>query len=529
MNENVLSEDILKSGGLDMLNNEWKALQNGSDIRGIALEGVEGQTVNLTEDVVNRIGKAFVLWLSSKVEKDFPDLKIGIGMDSRLSGPQLKEAVIDGITSLGCQIFDCGLASTPAMFMTTVTEGYEYDGSIMVTASHLPFNRNGLKFFTKDGGLEKKDITDILELAQVGNFPQSYIAGKRTEVDFISAYAQSLVDKVRNEVKHPIHPMEPLRGFKIVVDAGNGAGGFYVNKVLLPLGADVEGSQYLEPDGTFPNHIPNPEDKEAMKAIARAVKDNKADFGIIFDADVDRAGAVDRNGNEINRNRLIAMMAAIVLEKYPGSTIVTDSITSTGLKKFIEEYLGGIHHRFKRGYKNVINEAIRLNKEGQECHLAIETSGHGALKENYFLDDGAYLITTILIKMARMKIENGESIENLIKDLEEPVEAREFRMDLKVDDFVEYGNALLRDLKAYAQKTDGWNIAPDNYEGIRVYFAEDDGDGWFLLRMSLHDPLMPLNIESDSKGGVKIIASKILSFLEKYDGLDTSSLKSFVG
>jgi phosphomannomutase len=102
---------------------------------------------------------------------------------------------------------------------------------------------------------------------------------------------------------------------------------------------------------------------------------------------------------------LIALISAIILEEHSNSIIVTDSITSNGLKEFIEEKLGGVHHRFKRGYKNVINEAIRLNKEGKESYLAIETSGHAALKENYFLDDGAYLIAKILIKMAKLKLE----------------------------------------------------------------------------------------------------------------------------
>ena len=112
-----------------------------------------------------------------------------------------------------------------------------------------------------------------------------------------------MVDKIRREVNNPDNYDRPLEGFKIIVDAGNGAGGFYVDKVLVPLGADTTGSQFLDPDGTFPNHQPNPEDKEAMNAIVKAVKESKADFGIIFDADVDRAGAVDRNGNDINRNR----------------------------------------------------------------------------------------------------------------------------------------------------------------------------------------------------------------------------------
>lgn len=515
-----------------MLNKEWKALQNGSDIRGVAIEGVEGQEVNLTDEVVERIGAAFGAWLMERTQRKSGELRVSVGTDSRLSAPRMKAATIKGLNSVGIRVYDCGMASTPAMFMTTVTEGYEYDGAIMITASHLPFNRNGLKFFTRQGGLESRDITDILLRAQERDF--ELIEAKNemeqgiTEIDFISVYAQGLVDKIRREVNHPEDYKRPLKDFRIVVDAGNGAGGFFVDKVLKPLGADTTGSQYLEPDGSFPNHPPNPEDEEAMAALVKAVKENKGDFGIIFDTDVDRAGAVDKNGDEINRNKLIALMAAILLEEHPNTTIVTDSITSTGLKDFIESEQGGTHHRFKRGYKNVINEAIRLNEEGQECHLAIETSGHGALKENYFLDDGAYLITKILIKMAKMKIYEGREIQSLIDGLAEPAEAEEFRMDLLVENFAVYGQTVLKDLKAYSDKSKGWLVAPDNHEGIRVAFDEKDGDGWFLLRMSLHDPLMPLNIESNRPGGVKIIAAKILDFLSKYDNLDTDSLRSYV-
>lgn len=118
--------------------------------------------------------------------------------------------------------------------------------------------------------------------------------------------------------------------------AGNGAGGFYASQVLKPLGADVSGSQFLEPDGRFPNHIPNPENEDAMASVCSAVLEAKADLGIIFDTDVDRAGCVDAAGREINRNRLVALASAIVLEQYPGGTVVTDSITSDGLKVFIE-------------------------------------------------------------------------------------------------------------------------------------------------------------------------------------------------
>ena len=177
----------------------------------------------------------------------------------------------------------------------------------------------------------------------------------------MDTYAKILADKIRIATGSD----KPLEGFRIVVDAGNGAGGFYADKVLKPLGANTDGSRFLEPDGSFPNHIPNPEDKEAMESITEAVKETGADLGIIFDTDVDRAGAVLSDGSELNRNRIIAMLSTILLRDHPGTTIVTDSITSTGLANFIAEK-GGIHHRFKRGYRNVINESIRLNNQGQD-------------------------------------------------------------------------------------------------------------------------------------------------------------------
>ncbi len=510
-----------------MLSSEWQKLQNGSDIRGIALEGVAGEKVNLTGDTAHTIALAFGAWLGKLKNKPAAQLTIAVGHDSRLSAPALKKEVIRGLSETGCRVFDCSLASTPAMFMTTVTPGYEYDGSIMITASHLPFNRNGLKFFTKNGGLEKKDITEILTLAEQGGFLISEKLGDVQEVDFISVYANILVEKIRRSVNHPRDYREPLKGFKIIVDAGNGAGGFFADKVLKPLGADTAGSQFLEPDGSFPNHIPNPEDSVAMESTSQAVLKSKADLGIIFDTDVDRASAVDQNGKEINRNRLIALMAAIVLEEHPGSAIVTDSVTSSGLKTFIEN-LGGVHHRFKRGYKNVINEAIRLNSQGTASELAIETSGHGALKENFFLDDGAYLVAKIIIKMAGLQLKNNLTLDHLIESLEEPLESKEFRFNILMDDFKPYGETVLQDLQNYAATLPGWKVEPNNYEGIRVSFGKEDGDGWFLLRMSLHDPLMPLNIESNSNGGVKRIATALLPFLAQYGQLDLTPLKAYL-
>ncbi len=498
------------------MNSYWSQFKSGTDIRGVAVDGVEGQKVNLTDESICTITDGFVKWLCDRTSKKADELTVAVGRDSRISGPHIMEVVENALKSYGIKVLECGLASTPSMFMAVID--MKCDGSIQITASHHPFYRNGLKFFTKDGGLEAEDITAILENAENKDFCEKYADGSIEAVDYMSQYCRHLRDMICKEVNAENYE-KPLEGFKIVVDAGNGAGGFYAEEVLEKLGADTSGSQFLEPDGMFPNHIPNPEDKTAMKFITDAVLRNNADLGVIFDTDVDRGGAVDSKGNEINRNRLVAIASAIALENISGGTIVTDSTTSAGLKTFIETELGGKHHRFKRGYKNVINEAVRLNKEGINCPLAIETSGHAAMRENYFLDDGAYLCTKIIIKMAQLRKE-GKDISDLTASLKEPVESRELRFKINADDFRSAGNRIIKELEEYAATQKGWVLADDSREGVRVSFGENDGDGWFLLRLSVHDPIMPLNIESDTAGGVDIILSKLMTFLKECDDLE---------
>lgn len=499
-----------------MLDKFYKQFKSGTDIRGVASEGVEGQPVNLTDDVVARMADGFVLWLSKKVSKAPETLTISIGRDSRISGPHIVSICSERFKRCGATVLDCSLASTPSMFMTTVDLGC--DGALQITASHHPFNRNGLKFFTREGGLEGSDIEEILEYAQNGESPAENSCGEIKKVDYMTDYAKGLCKKIKEEVNAEDYD-HPLKGFKIVVDAGNGAGGFYADKVLSVLGADTTGSRYLDPDGMFPNHIPNPEDATAMASICEAVKEANADLGVIFDTDVDRGGAVDNKGNEINRNRLVAVAAAIALEGNEGGTVVTDSITSSGLKEFIEDTLGGQHYRYRRGYKNVIDKALELNAQGINCPLAIETSGHAAMKENYFLDDGAYLCTKIIIKAAQLRKE-GKELDELTAALKEPVESKEVRFKILESDFRACGEKIINDLTAYAMAQNGWNVANDNREGIRVSFDKDNGDGWFLLRLSVHDPIMPLNIESDSVGGVDIIYNKLNEFLKTTSGLE---------
>lgn len=488
-----------------MVEQEFLKLQNGSDIRGVAVSGA-GEDINLTEEVVFKITLAFVKFLSDKLNKEPRRMTIAVGNDSRISAPLLKNASAAALIKSGVFPVDTGLSSTPAMFMATQFDSVAADGAIMLTASHLPFQRNGMKFFTKDGGLEKEDIAKILKTA--AKIDEKYTPGEyeANYAPLMTIYARHL----RGKISEALGGDTPLNGMKIVVDAGNGAGGFFAYDVLIPLGADVTGSVFLEPDGNFPNHIPNPEDKTAMLSIKNAVLNAKADLGLIFDTDVDRMSAVLSNGEEINRNALIAMMSAILKEDYPQATIVTDSVTSNELTEFIKT-LGLKHHRFKRGYKNVINECKRLNDMGKVSPLAIETSGHGALKENYYLDDGAYMAVKLIIAAAKMRKE-GKDLSSLIANLKYPKDTKEIRIKILAEDFKNYGENTLKTFEERARAKD-IKIASPSYEGVRLEFPH----GFALLRLSLHDPILPLNIESNKDCG----AEEILSVVKKLlDGVD---------
>ena len=499
---------------------DYQSLKSGTDIRGDAL----GEKAVLTNEVALCIGGAFITWLSERTGKRPGALTVAIGRDSRLTGPALLAACAEGMARTGAQVWDYGMCTTPAMYMSLLTEGFEADASIMVTASHHPYYRNGLKFFLPEGGVSATDISMILSIAA----STAPVDGPHPAVqkrDFLPVYKQQLMDRMRRGLDTDVAC--PLLGLHVVVDAGNGAGGFY-EEMLREMGAWTEGSQFLEPDGHFPNHIPNPENEQAMAAISQAVVRVGADLGVIFDADCDRAAIVDAAGREINRNRLIALISAILLDKEPGATIVTDSVTSSGLAQFITEW-GGVHYRYKRGYRNVIDEAVRLNAAGIDCPLAIETSGHAALRENHFLDDGMYLVTVLIVEAMRLKQE-GKELSSLLDGLREPVESVELRLNITAPDFREAGRTVIERVMDHASYETDWHIAPDNREGVRINFDLDDGlqNGWFLLRLSVHDPVLPLNVESDVPGGVRTMLSKLLSVLDGIEDIDISPIRAYL-
>ncbi|CAL5213087.1 unnamed protein product [Lathyrus oleraceus] len=533
-----------------------RRLQNGSDVRGVALEGEKGRTVDLTPPAVEAISESFGEWVVNGLEKEkgyrVENVSVSLGRDPRITGSKLSVAVFAGLTRAGCMVFDMGLATTPACFMSTLLPPFEYDASIMMTASHLPYTRNGLKFFTKRGGLTSLEVEEICDnaackfanrMAKVS----SLLKVLPTKVDFMSAYSKHLREIIKERISHPLHYETPLEGFQIIVNAGNGSGGFFTWDVLDKLGADTFGSLHLKPDGMFPNHIPNPEDKIAMAMTRAAVLQNSADLGIVFDTDVDRSGVVDNKGNSINGDKLIALMSAIVLKENPGSTIVTDARTSMSLTKFITDR-GGHHCLYRVGYRNVIDKGVHLNKDGIETHLMIETSGHGALKENHFLDDGAYMVVKIIIEMVRMKLGGSdEGIGSLIKDLEEPCESIELRINIVSEprDAKAKGLEAIETFRNYIEEgmLKGWeldscgdcwvsegclvdtNDTPTHIDAqmyrARVSNNEHGQHGWIHMRQSIHNPNIAVNLQSSVQGGCLSMARALRDDFLKASGVDT--------
>ncbi len=498
----------------------YRRLRSGSDILGVA-SGTSEAKAALTRDVAERVGYAFALWLAKDLGTTADKLTIAVGRDPRLSGEGLMQAVIHGLTIADCDVLDCGLCATPAMFQTTLMPEAGADGAVMVTAAHHPWHMNGFKLIGRARGLRSLDIDEILEMAHSVELPQRLVTG----LDFLSVYKQMLGDMVRRELATDVQC--PLLGLHVVVDASSGSGGFYAD-LLEELGAEVTGSINLLPDGHFPSHVPGVEDKAALEALSKAVTANTADVGVLLDAGCDRATLVDETGQPIHKNRLIALIAAILLEESPGATIVTDSVTSTGLQRFITEW-GGLHYRFKRGYRDVIDEAIRLNDEGIDCPLAIETSGHAAFRENHFLDDGMYLVTRILCEALRLKRE-GLTLGSLIAELSEPVESLEIRLKILPDDTLEAAQSVIETVLSHTLDNPAWRLAMDNREGVRITLdlGGETANAWFMLRLSVHDPVMPLNAESDVPGGIKRMLLELYELIKDSDCLDLDPLREAI-
>lgn len=497
------------------MNPEWKKLRSDTDIT--------GSDEKLTNEMAAKFGYAFALYLAEKLGTTPDELAIAIGRDTRNSGERLATALIKGVTAADSDVMDCGMCTAPALYSTIFAQESTAHGAIMVTGSKAGAGMNGFKLMTREGTVSAEDVDAILEMASRVKVPVRLVK----PVDTMKVYREFLAGMARKKLEDDA--LRPLLGLHVIVDAANGAGGFFP-EFLEEMGAEVTGSYNLEPDGNFPNHRPDALDEDALKVLAEKVVEGTADLGVMFDSDCARAAIVDEKGRIITGNRLIALISAVILDKAPGATIVTDSATSSGLSRFIAEW-GGVHYRFKRGYRNVIEEARRLNDEDIDCPLAIETSGHAAFRENNFVDDGMFLVTWLICEAYDRK-RSGLSLTALIDELSEPVESIEIRLKMTdEEDTLQTARDVIEMILSHTLDNPEWRFAPDSREGVRILFNLEGGveNAWIQIRRSVSDStVMVLNAESDVEGGVNKMLGEFCDLIEGECDLDLSPVRKAI-
>ena len=411
-------DDTNRPPSLNLLLRSLQQLTYGSsDVRGIFTDHARLGSVASVAHAIGRqtsveappltplaafcIGYGLATLLVQQLGDRKEEMKIVLGRDPRPHGTRLVDSLSRGALSVDPRIrlYYTGLATTPAC--ASFAQSDLADAAVMVTASHLPEDRNGFKVFIGNGTTTKQDMmrlgTHAMECAMEwytrGIIPPSSgsDAVHCTDwVDWMPQYKQRLVDAFGRLIRGREREDEDddstlLEGLKLVLNPGHGSGGFF-NDVLASLGADVSASIHVDPDGTFPVGVPNPESNLEADTV-KACQASGADLGIMLDTDSDRCGFVVPNirgsYEPLHRNKLIALLGVVFSRTDPGCVVVTDSVTSEGLTKFLEEELGLQHVRYLKGYANVIGKAQALTTAGQVyAPLAIETSGHCAMAEN---------------------------------------------------------------------------------------------------------------------------------------------------
>ncbi|MBU3918539.1 phosphomannomutase/phosphoglucomutase [Patescibacteria group bacterium] len=424
------------------------------DIRGVYPE-------QINEQAVYKICFGFLEFV-----KDFYNLenpKIVIGYDIRESSPALKQAGINALIDGGAEVIDIGLCSTPLNYFANWS--LKADASIMITASHNPKQYNGIKFSLKDvvGPVEIGVMDRIKELALKGDF-QKNGAGKLVQQDMLNEYISFLKEKLNGV---------DLSNFKIAVDCGNGMIGPEFQRFANELGFEYKGL-FMEPDSSFPNHEPNPLDKEAIKPLQELMSEEKFDLGVIFDGDGDRLGVLNSRGELIKNDFLIGVFAQYFAMGLKNKKIVSDARLSRGVKEQIEK-LGGEVLKSPVGYPNVRQ---RMRKDG--CFFGGELSGH------FFWQDFSYVESALLSLVRLLKIlkQVEYSLEELIKPFSRYFGSGEINFE------IENKEEKIREIEKNYQ--DG---KISHLDGLTVEYP----DWWFNLRMSGTEPLIRLTVEANTK------------------------------
>ena len=475
------------------------------------IRGIYGK--DITEELFYYTGRGFVRYLSNNLEKSPKDIWVTVCRDARTHSPSLSEYLVKGILSTGANVVDLGLAPTPIGYYSEVAGippqyngGNSIDGAMIVTASHNPSQYNGLKMTYKKQSLNEDQIKVVKKytIDEYESKSRPSASGEYVEYDIIPQYMTEL------KVEFGRLTQSINGNIKVVVDSGNGTGGVVAPKLYRALGCEVI-DLFSAPNGTFPNHHPNPSDPKNLEDIKKSVIENNADFGIAFDGDSDRIGVVDSKGRGLTGDKLLLIYANEVIENYKKKgivpTIVSEVKCSQVLFDTIEK-LGGeaVMCRTGHGY-------IKSMMKEKNAVLAGEMSGHTFFKDRYYgFDDAVYAGIRIIEIVNKYKQSNPDFvIEDLLTPFDEVVTSPELRHpcpnELKSD--------VLKGFKNYVESHPQCfgNEIKDiiTLDGMRVVF---DG-GFALIRQSNTEPVFTCRFEGKTQEEVQNYQNVMVEQLNK--------------
>ncbi len=442
-----------------------KAIFREYDIRGVADR-------DLSDGTVSSIARAFGTWLKRRDVKT-----VVIGGDVRHSTPRISSTLIDGLVQTGLDVIDIGVVTTPVLYWGL--HRFEAGGGVMITGSHNPKDMNGLKLAYDGATIYGDDIQEVMRMILADDMSDDGPVGTLSKQDIKDEYLRMLLSKCS------IGP----RKLKVVADSGNGTAGLMIRPYLEALGCEVI-SLFETPDGSFPNHHPDPQQRKNLAVLTKTVLEEKADVGIAFDGDADRLGVVDEKGEMIWGDILMALYWREILEKYPGADVIVEVKCSQSLIDYTER-LGGKPLFWKSGHS-----VIKAKMKEIGAVFAGELSGHFFFADEYFgFDDSFYAAARLLRIMS-----SGEApLSELLSDIPRYPGTAEIRINCpdekKFDVVASLREKALRDHEAVT------------VDGVRILYPQ--GRGWGLVRASNTQPVIVTRCEGRTEQDLGSISADV--------------------
>jgi phosphomannomutase len=446
------------------------------DVRGIV-------PTDLDENICYLIGQAFVVALKLR-KADGGCGQVVIAHDMRPSGPDLVKGFAKGVTEQGVDVLHMGLASTDGLYFAT---GFLNIAGAMFTASHNPAEYNGIKLAKAGAAPVGQDsgLKEITQLVLNGIAKYSGPVGTESSKDLNSEYVKYL---------HSLVDLKAARKLKVVIDAGNGMGGFSVPKVFENSNFEIV-PMYFELDGTFPNHEANPIESANLVDLQKRVLAEKADLGIAFDGDADRAFFIDEKGQSITPSAITALIAKRELKREPGSTIIHNLITSRSVAEVVKEN-GGTARKTRVGHS-----FIKQVMKDTNAIFGGEHSGHFYFRDFWFADSGMLAALHVLAALGETK--DGTTFSSLIKEFDRYVASGEI-------------NTRVKDVSVTSKKV------KEHFAGSKDVQIEEldgltfSGDTWWVnVRPSNTEPLLRLNAEAKEHATMEKVRDEVLAIIRK--------------